>query len=157
GIGVFDGGDDASDPGADDPPHAGAGPADVTAGLEGAEHGRPAGARAGHLERIDFRVRLAGAFVVALTDDQAVGRHDDGAYHRVGARASASARGEKKGPIHVIRWREHRHHSLLCGGAPPPPPVAARSLARRVACGNRPRYQRSSNKPSTYSSAEKGT
>jgi hypothetical protein len=57
-----------------------------------------------------FGVRLTGALVKALADDDAVGGNDDRANERVRAGAAAAAGGVKERPLHhslVERLRGH--------------------------------------------------
>ena len=62
GIRIGDRRDDTADPGVHDAADAGTGPlADVAARLQRAVQRRAAGVRSGHLERVHFGVRLAGA------------------------------------------------------------------------------------------------
>ena len=111
-IGIFDRGHDARDAGVDDACDARTRPALMAAGLERAVQRRTARADARFGERSNFRVRLAGALVIARADDHVVSRHDDGADHRIRARAAAAARRMKQRALHVrlidqlfLHWR----------------------------------------------------
>jgi hypothetical protein len=99
--------DDPDDAGIDDPADARAGAALMAAGLERAIERRAAGARPRRRERVHLGMRLAGALVEALADNDAVRRHDDGTNERVGARAPAPARRMKQRSLHELRVAQH--------------------------------------------------
>ena len=102
----------------------------VRARLERAVQRGAARASAGLVQRVHLGVRFAGAMVIALADDDAVGRYDDRADERIGARAPEAAGGVKQRALHVRRF------------------------LRRAAGLD---HHFSSKRPSTYSFASKGT
>jgi len=69
---------DAPDPRSDDSLGARAGPSRMRARLEGAIQRCTSGEFASLCERVDFRMRLAGAFMCAIADDDALVCHDAG-------------------------------------------------------------------------------
>ncbi len=100
GFGSIDRGDDAQDARLDDADDAGPGAAQVAAGLERRIQRAAARPLPGHVERVHFGVRFAGAVMVPVADHDAVARHDDRADHRVGAGPAAAAlrRERARGP-----------------------------------------------------------
>src|SRR2546426_1060841 len=68
--------------------------------------------RPGVGQRIDLCVGSAGDFVTSSSHDHTVSVHDDGADHRIGTRAAASALGEPERLPHVILVV----HSARAGG-----------------------------------------
>ena len=67
----------------------------------------PPRARAGGVEREDLGVRSAGDAMRALTNHDPVGRHHDGANHRIGRRRAATALCQKQRALHEF---------TVCGG-----------------------------------------
>ncbi len=117
----------------------GPGPSDVAARLERAVERRARAPVARHRRaRATSACALAGALVEALADDDAVGRHDDRADHRVRTRAPAPPRGVKQRALHVVGCASGRHH--FSSNRP-----STYSLASRTARGRRsPRRRRRS-------------
>ncbi len=94
----------------------------VRAGLERADHGRPAGVVPGHRQGHRLGVRQPGALVPALGDDLAVAQHH-GADQRVGAHPAAAVEGQPDGagegrPLER-RDRRHRHAHPSASAASP--------------------------------------
>ncbi len=72
----------------------------MAARLERHVHRRAGGARPGLLEGVHLGMRAAGALVMALADDDAVGVDEHGADHRVGRRRAVRARGVEQRATH---------------------------------------------------------
>ena len=106
-IGIDHGHHDAPDAGGDDPLGAGPGAAGVTARLEVDVHRRASGALACLFERDHFGVRRSCSPMVAVSGNDAVGRHHHGTHHRVGCRHALTARGVKQRAPHVIGVGHH--------------------------------------------------
>ena len=105
-IGVQHGDDHLLDAGFEDFPCTGGGAAEVVAGFQGDEDGRPPGGSARVIDGVYLGVGLPGGVVVTPADDPAV-LHDHGADHGIGGRAAPAFFGEGKGLLHELAIRFH--------------------------------------------------
>jgi hypothetical protein len=101
-IRIFGGGDDARDPGLDDPADTGPCPANVTTRFQVAVQDGTSCPAASDVERVYFGMRFTGALVEPLADHDAFLRHDHRADHRIRAGSAAPALGEKERSVDVV-------------------------------------------------------
>jgi hypothetical protein len=102
-IWVFCGGDDAGDPGLDDPANTWARSANVTTWLQVAVEDGTACLTASAVEGAYFGMRSTCALVEPLADHDTFLRYDHRADHRVGAGSPTPALGEKERSVDVVR------------------------------------------------------